>query len=66
MTSATQPDSAAKRLQKQLPPPPVLRDLIADNRRERVLLRRLLHLSERIYATEESLPSNSDVADKGA
>jgi hypothetical protein len=57
MNAATQsqPESAETRLQGQLPPPSTLRDLLAENRRERILLRRILTLSERVYA-DSGLP----------
>ena len=49
----SQPETAETRLQGQLPPPSTLRDQLAENRRERILLRRLLTLSERIYAASD-------------
>ena len=56
MTADTQshPETAETRLKGQLPPPSTLHDLLAENRRERILLRRLLTLSERIYAVDDA------------
>jgi len=58
----TRSESADARLQKQVPPPSNLRNLLSDNRRERILLRRLLTLSECIYAATDSSSTRSEDA----
>ncbi|MBC8870704.1 MAG: hypothetical protein H8E44_14875 [Planctomycetes bacterium] len=50
----SQPECAKARLKRQLPSPSTLHDLLAENRRERILLRRLLTLSERIYEADDA------------
>ena len=52
--TSSQPESAEARLKGQLPPPSTLREQLAENRRERILLRRLLTLSERIYTASDA------------
>ena len=56
MNSAMQArtETAETRLRQQLPPPSKLCELLYENRRERVLLRRLLTLSECIYSPEDT------------
>ncbi len=52
MTTVTSSKPSETSLRQQIPGPPAIRIQLLENRRERVLLRQLLKLAERVHADD--------------